>query len=420
MVAFLQKQFKRLKKILPIPSFLSLLTAFFLKIGYLINSTRSWIITSGLKEKAIEILANIHSWLASHGVIDAVSHFLTNTKAWLDTSGITEKMIQFGTKLASYLPKDFIPQAMAFGKELWLNAKHYLRTNLPNHTTALIAGGVFLGTALLVALKVARDEFKDTAFYGYFARLKNEQKNPGTQPLTDDEIAVFNIGKDVDNSLFSRFKSCFNPTAILNPTAYFSGRKFASMPQNDKESKAFTNLMTSNIDFSNKVKEYKLLSQEEKDKALYVFEKAGCFANKLTSKERQEAAALLIAGANPNYFPTQNEYRNKHSEPCSLIASAINSADLKFFNLLLKYDADIFQESKSSNQVVWRGITRTFMHPSNVTPEYTAIADKIAVELGTTPEKIRENISARTNIEKISLPEFVEQMKAKSGASLKV
>lgn len=229
MIIFLKKQLNRFKY----PSLSALLTAFSLKVGYFIDLSSSWLASSGMTGKTSEMLAKVMRWLTE--------------------KGITEKLYQFGTKIASWLPDNVIAYVTAFGKGLWNNITHYLRTNLSNQTTAIITGAVFLGTTLLVVTNEAREYFKITALDHFSRRLKQKNIEPGAQPLTEDEIAVFNIGKDADKSLLNRLKSCFNLKAILNPTAYYAGLKFASLPQSLAKSIAYINLMKKNVAFSNLV-----------------------------------------------------------------------------------------------------------------------------------------------------------------------
>lgn len=158
-------------------------------------------------------------------------------------------------------------------------------------------------------------------------------------------------------------------------------------------------------------KENRVLSaQETKDKALYAFEDRSLWGNtKLTLAQLKQIENLLIDGANPNYVPSQNEYRISSIEPCSLMAIAIYSGDVDFFNLLLKYGANIFQESKPNNLVLWDACTRVIT-PTVLKPEFVTILNTILEKLGTTTEEVRKNLPG-TDIGIISLPQFVEDMK---------
>lgn len=154
----------------------------------------------------------------------------------------------------------------------------------------------------------------------------------------------------------------------------------------------------------------KISEQEKKDKALYAFEDRSLWGDtKLTLAQLKQVENLLIDGANPNYVPPQNEYRISSIAPCSLIAIAIYSGDVDFFNLLLKYGANIFQESKPNNLVLWDACTRVIT-PTILKPEFVTILNTILEKLGTTTEEVRKVLPG-TDIGIISLQQFVEDMK---------
>ena len=468
----LKKPLSSLKKILStlkFPTILTLITTFALKIGHVINLT--------------------NSILSSSGITDKITDFFTNPKTWLNNSSVSERFINAATIFASWLPENLVGKVAI----VWLNTKDYLRTNMSNQTTALVASLVFWSTTLIVAV---RENFKTNALRGYYHRLMQEQKEPGTPVLTNEEINVFNVGVNSSNSVLSKLKTCFNKEAILNPTAYYAGLKFASLPQNDKRAKVFINLKNNNafgnqhsdekpsqnnfeqnvpsdepslekpvtkipepssvvfdsIDINKDLTSQKpfvfttitstkkplnlklkpvpvpvrpnlhkdsreLSAQETQDKNLYAFEDRSLWGNAtLTHVQLKQVENLLIDGANPNYVPPQNEYRMPSSMPCSLISIAIFSGDLDFFNLLLKYDANIFQESQSNNLVLWDACTRVIT-PTVLKPEFVTILNTILEKLGTTTEEVRKNLPG-TDIGIIPLQQFVEDMKkAKSNVS---
>lgn len=392
----LKKSLNSLKKMLPIikiPTMLTLMTTFSLKIGHVINST--------------------NLLLSSSGIADRITYFLTNPRTWLNNSSISERFINAAKIFASWLPENLVDK-MAI---LWLNTKDYLKTNISNQTTGLFAALVF-GTATLVS--VMREMFKAKALHDFLDRLKQEQKQTDAQYLTPEQMNIFNVGRNAHNSTLSKLKSCFSIEAILNPTAYYAGLEFASLPKNDEIRKTFTNQMKRHADFLNLVNEYKLLSQVELNQALYSLENRNSLVStKLTAEELQKAKALLFAGADANYLPSQAEYRNKIFEPCTLIASSINAMDLDFFNLLLEHKADIFKESKSSNKIIWEAFLRSWQTQSSMLlPEVTYIVNTMLKELETTTEEIRTFVSLNKDIAisvtgEQSFRTFVQEMKTK-------
>ncbi|MBS0289980.1 MAG: hypothetical protein JSS07_08120 [Proteobacteria bacterium] len=240
--------------------------------------------------------------------------------------------------------------------------------------TPWIIGSFVFGIGMIIQQK--RDLYKQKAAGSYLAKNQAEMA-----ALTDAELMSFERGAKAYQHVSQYISSFFDINAILHPKDYYAGYEFA---ESGYAIGNFTNFYgMSRLACDKQVVEYQKLSQLERDKRLYQLKETGRLGEKTTAPVLQMIASLLKAGANPNYLP------EGESDPLSLIECAINGADFPLYTLLLKYNATLFRDSEESNKMLWEGISRTFMHPMHVKPQYIAIADSIAAKLGTTKEEIR-------------------------------
>ncbi len=83
---------------------------------------------------------------------------------------------------------------------------------------------------------------------------------------------------------------------------------------------------------------------------------------------------------------------------------------MPLFTLLLKYNANIIQDSEKSTPILWNALDRALRNSPNV--DSITIIEGIAEKLGTTLEAIKGAVHKQTDkdfFKKISLPSFVEQ-----------